>query len=320
MKNKKAGASVRKVSFAERRDAWFRHHRYLARDSLVQLIRNPVSTMLTWLVIAISLTLPAIMYLVLINLQQLTAPLSEGAQVTVYLNPQFSEQRGRELAGELTARPEIKQADFVSSDQGLSEFQSFSGLGDVLASLDRNPLPAVIKVQPVQQQASEVEALKLLLEGLPEADDVQLDLLWVERLNRIAQIASRLVVVLSCLLGIAVLLVVGNTIRLAIESRRDEIIIVKLVGGTNAFVRRPFLYQGLWYGIAGGLAAWLLVSISYWYLQSPVNRLMTSLTGSFQFVSLSGQDIILLVAGSVLISLCGAALAVRRHIRQIEPS
>jgi len=314
------GAVARKIRFTERRDAWLRHHKMLAVDSLVQMLRKPLSSMLTWLVIAIALSLPALMYLFLLNIQSLVEPMHEGAQLTVYLEKSVSDKAGMDLAGDLNLRPEIFVADFISARQGLDEFRVYSGLNDVIDSLDSNPLPGVILVQPLNDDLIAVESLKILLESLPNVTEVQLDLIWVQRINQMSQLAKSLVGFLSVLFSMAVLLVVGNTIRLAIESRKQEILVVKLVGGTDAFVRRPFLYMGFWFGLAGGLVAWLFISICYFILRDPAEKLFQSLGDQYHLISLNLTGVLLLLFASVFISLLGSVVAVGRHIKAIEPT
>lgn len=316
----KTGAEIRRVRFSERRDAWLRHHRSLALDSLLQMLRRPVSSMLTWMVIAIALSLPALMYLFLLNVQQMVGPIESGAQLTLYLDARTVGDSGQKLADDLALRPEISETRFVSAAQGLQEFRAYSGLSDVIDSLDANPLPDVIVVKPVETTMASVESLKIMLDGLPEVTDVQMDLLWVQRINQISQLAETMVGFLSVLFSMAVLLVVGNTIRLAIESRRAEILVVKLVGGTNAFVRRPFLYMGFWFGLAGGLVAWALISLCFYLLAEPASQLLASMGTQTELLQLDFAGVLLLLCVAVGISLLGAIIAVGRHIRAIEPS
>jgi len=318
-KNKK-GAEVRQVRFSERRDAWLRHHQTLAVDSLVEMLRRPISSMLTWMVIAIALSLPALMYLFLLNVQHVVGPIESGAQLTLYLDGAKVGQSGQKLAEDLQQRPEIAATEFVSAAQGLQQFREYSGLDDVIDSLGENPLPDVIVVKPVDTTAGSVESLKIMFEGLPEVSDVQLDLIWVQRINHISALAETLVGFLSVLFSMAVLLVVGNTIRLAIESRRAEILVVKLVGGTNAFVRRPFLYMGFWFGLAGGLVAWGLIALCFYLLSEPAAELLASVGSSGELVQLGFGGVFLLLVTAILISLLGTVIAVGRHIRAIEPS
>mgnify|MGYP001816626389 FL=1 len=216
----------------------------------------------------------------------------------------------------------MASVNYISRSEALQEFQRLSGFGDALQALKDNPLPSVLVIHPTANASTPAATEKLLqrLQAYPPVDVAQLDMQWVKRLYVIMELVRRGVVVLAALLALAVLLVVGNTIRLAIQNRRDEIVVMKLIGGTDGFIRRPFLYTGFWYGLFGGVIAWLLVSLSLSILRDPVERL----TGLYQSqFELSGLDITttgMLIGTSILLGLAGSWLAVGRHLRDIEPS
>lgn len=313
------GATVRKVRHSEKRGAWFRHHRTVALGSLFQLIRKPISSFLTWMVIAIALSLPALFYMAMANVSQVTQGLHKTQQISLYLNEWVSSSRGQELATELNQRTEISSTRYISAAVGLQEFSQYSGLSTLFEDLSVNPLPNTIVLIPNTDDPAMVEGLTLILSGLPEVDDIQLDMQWVHRLNQIGLILTRVIWLLSGVFALAVVLVVGNTIRLSIESRREEILVIKLLGATNAYVRRPFLYMGFWYGLLGGLAATALVNYCYYLLQAPVTALASSFESSTQLAGLGVEGTFLLLVGSIVVSLFGSMVAVGRHIRQIEP-
>jgi cell division transport system permease protein len=230
-----------------------------------------------------------------------------------------SEVDARDLAHRLQDKPDIESTLFISSADALVEFRNLSGFGDVLNTLDQNPLPGVIEIKPA---VTDVAQLRLQVESLGAyelVDTVEFDFEWIERLFAILRFAERLVATLGFVLALGVLLIIGNTIRLAIENRRSEIEIVKLVGGTDSFVRRPFLYLGFWYGIGGALVAWVLVQGSLVFLSAPVETIAQSYRDDF---ALSGPGIldstIILLAGTGL-GVSGALLAVSRHLSDIEP-
>ena len=216
----------------------------------------------------------------------------------------------------------IESLKLVTKQAALNEFRSLSGFADALEALDNNPLPALLVIQPKPEFTTAEAAQRLVreLELLPEADIVQLDLQWVQRLQAITVIAQRAVLVLASLLGMAVLLIVGNTIRLEIQNRHAEIEITKLIGATNAFIRRPFLYTGFWYGLFGGTIAWLLVAISVTLLKGPVSNLASLYESAFDLSSLNLLNILSLLAGAALLGLLGSWLAVGKHLSAIEPS
>lgn len=317
-------AQISRVDTQERLSSWKRHHRQMAVDSFRRILKSPVASLMTWLVIAIALALPTGLYLFLNNAQLVSSNWDGAAQMSVYLKSTVNDERGRDLTHELTLRQDIADAHFISQAQALEEFRTFSGFGDALKYLDDNPLPAVIVVRPAApglgtSAVALQEDLMNQLKAMSDVDEVQLDLAWVKRLYSIMALGERAVTALALLLGVAVLLVVGNTIRLAIESRRQEIVVVKLVGGTNAFVRRPFLYTGIWYGLGGGVLAWLLINLALIWLAGPVHALASAYASDFELLGLGFLDSVLLLLCSTLLGWLGAWLAVGRHLGAIEP-
>jgi len=256
------------------------------------------------------------------NVQTVLSGWDSAAQVSLFLHKNTKEKSALALAERLRQRPGIARVDYISAEQAMAEFRELSGFGDALKALDENPLPPVLVVHPAVRQQSPLQ-LQSLVEELRKNVDVdlaQLDMQWVKRLYGLMDIGRRGVWVLAGLLALAVLLVVGNTIRLAIQNRRDEIVITKLIGGTDAFIRRPFLYTGFWYGLLGGVIGFLLVEASLWVLSGPVNNLAGLYNSSFR---LGGLDLVTLgslLLGGLLLGLFGSWLAVGRHLRAIEPT
>ena len=283
------------------------------------MLATPLPTVMTVLVIAIALSLPAGLYVMLKNAEAISDDWDGSAQISLFLHFKTSAEQGRKLADTLAQRGDVKRTEYISRQQALAEFEEQSGFGDLLQELGENPLPAVVVVYPSVTDLDAAEALRLDLAAQGEVDLAQLDAQWVQRLYAILDLGRRLVVALSIGLALAVLLVIINTIRLAIESRRDEIIIVKLVGGTDAFVRRPFMYTGLWYGLGGCLIALLLIQTLLWWLDGPVQALSELYRSQFELSGLGLEVTFLMLTGSILIGLVGARLAVSQHIRSIEP-
>jgi len=189
----------------------------------------------------------------------------------------------------------------------------------VLEYLDHNPIPAVITVLPKRMSPDELIELQQQLESEPQVEEADLDMAWVQRLSGALEVAQRAVVILGLLLATAVLLVVGNTVRVSIESRRDEILVAKLVGATDEWVRRPFLYTGAWYGVLGGLAGWGLIQFSLMLIDTPVRQLAGLYQNSFSMLGLGIVDTLLLIGLSLVLGLAGAWVAVGRYLRAIEP-
>ncbi len=313
------GATAARTTFSQRFESWREHHKEVALESLRRLLATPLPTLMTILVIAIALSLPAGLYVMLKNAESISDDWDGSAQISLFLNFKTKAEQGRKLADSLAGRADVKRTEYISREQALAEFEEQSGFGDLLQELGENPLPAVVVVYPSVTDLEAAEKLRGDLAKMGEVDLAQLDAQWVQRLYAILDLGRRLVVALSIGLALAVLLVIINTIRLAIESRRDEIIIVKLVGGTDAFVRRPFMYTGLWYGLGGCLIALLLIQTVLWWLDEPVQALSELYRSQFELSGLGLEVTFLMLMGSILIGLVGARLAVSQHIRSIEP-
>jgi len=286
-----------------------------------RLLGTPLSSLLTWLVIGVAMALPAGLYVALGTVERLAAGWDGAARLSLYLERSLSDADGRALAATLAGDTRFTVTGYISPEQGLEEFRSLSGYGDILDSLPYNPLPAVIVLRPTAATVDAAGAPALLQElaEIPGVDRAQLDLEWVQRLQAMTRLARRGVWVLAGLLGLGVLLVTGNTIRLAIENRREEIVVVKLVGGSNAFVRRPFLYTGLWYGVGGAVVGWLMLQGSLLWLGGPVARLAGLYRSEFALAWLGAGESLLMLAFGALLGLGGAWLAVGRHLAGIEP-
>lgn len=303
-------------------DVWLMRHLQVALASLGRLIRNPLSSLMTTLVIGIALALPAGLYLLLGNAETLSGNWDGVASISLFLKQETSDKQAQQLASRLQNDPAIKQVKLISRTEALEEFRQLSGFAGVLDSLDENPLPALLVVEPTAQHAEPLlaEALLARLRQNSEVEFAQLDLQWVRRFHAITRIAQRGVIILASLLGLSVLLIVGNTIRLEIQNRHAEIEITKLIGGTNAFIRRPFLYNGAWYGLFGGIFAWLMVTVSLLLLDNPVEQLAGLYQSGFQLSGISLNTLLLLLGGSTLLGLTGSWIAVGRHLHEIEPS
>jgi cell division transport system permease protein len=288
--------------------------------SLGKLGRNPVGTLLTALVIGVALALPAGMHVLTQNLSKISYSWQDSLQLSLFLKDSVSAERGAALAREIRGRPGVQVTRYISREQSLAEFRSQSGFGDALDVLQDNPLPAVIAVTPERgRNKLQVEVLLGELTRLPEVDLAKLDQKWLERLYAILGIIDRAVFIVGLLLGIAVVVTVGNTIRLDIEARREEISVMKLIGAPDSFIRRPFLYTGFWYGLAGSVFALVLVLAGTLALSGPSETLASLYDSSFTLSGLSfGSSLLLLLTGIVL-GWIGAWITVWRHLADIQP-
>src|SRR5690606_28995191 len=302
-------------------DAYLDHHRQVARDSLRRLLQRPLGSLVTWAGIAIALALPAGLFALLSNVEQLGQHWSGTPRITLYLDLRVGETEAYRLQQSLQQRKDVAEVAYISPQAALAEFRQQSGLGEAIDYLDENPLPPVLVVTPAADLASAaaVEALLKELQNLAQVGRAQLDMDWVKRLYSLMTLVERLAWALGIMLAAAVLLVVGNTIRLNIENRREEIVVIKLVGGTDAFVRRPFLYTGLWYGLGGGILAWILVFFWILWLSGPVEELARLYFMEFDLEGLGLEATLTLLFGGMALGWVGAWLAVRRHLSAIEP-
>jgi cell division transport system permease protein len=253
------------------------------------------------------------------NVGALSGSWQGAADFTVYLKLDVAEAAAKDLSRSIEARPDVSEVTFIARDAALAAFRAESGFGETLDVLDSNPLPHTLVVRPASGVDSDVAALAAAIRALPEADLVQVDTAWVERLRAILALADRLVDLATVVLGLAVAIVVGNTIRLEINNRSVEIEVTKLVGGTDAFIRRPFLYLGLCYGLGGSLVAALIVSTSVWLLGPGVRGIADLYGSSFTLRGLALGESAVLLAGGALLGWLGAGLAAARHLRAIEP-
>ena len=222
----------------------------------------------------------------------------------------------------MSARADIAEAILVSKDEALSEYKKLSGFSDVLNVLDDNPFPNVVLIKPVFNDINESKAKNLVneLKAMHEIESVQYDNKWLKRLVHIIDIVKLVIFILSVLLAIAVLLIIGNTIRLSIYSHRHEIEIKKLFGGTDSFIQRPFLYSGLWYGVFGSTIAWVLVSISLQILSEPIRNLSELYPNNFELIGLGYTHTSYLFSIGILLGVFGSWLSVKRHLYSIEPN
>lgn len=300
---------------------WFAHHQFSCRDSLQRLFSAPWQNVMTWMVLAIALVLPSILYLGLHNVQQLGQNWQGNTQMSAYIRHEAKPLAIEQLQQRLLGLPEIESIEFISPEAAKQEFQQYSGLGSVLQSLETNPLPAVLMIRPIStlHDPSQLSALQAQLQAEPLVDVVQLDIGWLRRLQEMMGLAQRIVIVLGLFLALGVLLIIGNTIRLAIENRRNEIVVIKMVGGTDGFVRRPFLYMGFWYGIGGGIVALCALLLTGLWLSAPVQSLASLYDSEYSLTWMSFNYSVMMVLGSGFLGWLGSWIAVSWHLNNIQP-
>jgi cell division transport system permease protein len=289
--------------------------------SLGRLARNPFATLLTVFVIALALALPLALELLVTNARAATGGFANALDVSVYFKTDAPLAKIRELAHAAGQRPGVAEVTVITSADALREFRQYSGFGAALSTLQDNPLPNVLHVRPAADASSPaaLDALKRYFAAWPEVDIVQIDSDWVLRLNAILDLARRLLLATAALLGLGVLAVIGNTIRLEIQNRRAEIEVVKLVGGSNGFVRRPFLYTGALYGLLGALLAWLIVGGTVLGLTPPAAELARLYGSHYVLTGPTFRDVGALLAAGAGLGWLGAWISAARHLRRIQP-
>jgi cell division transport system permease protein len=290
--------------------------------SLGRLWRQPVASLMTITVIGIALVLPAGLFVLSENMSSLSNRWDSASQITLFLQKEITDQQAQQINDELKSWPEIEQVHYQSAQQSLEEFRQLSGLGDVLDSLPSNPLPAIIIVEPADDNIDKATISQLVerLNALSSVEQAKLDMEWLQRFRSINTMVQRGVSILAILLSLSVVLAIGNTIRLAILSRESEIRVMKLVGATDRFIRRPFLYTGFWYGFLGGLFAWITLVLTMGLLSGPVNDLAGQYGSEFSLHWFGGFMFLILPFTGAILGISGAWLAVGRHLHLIEPS
>ena len=318
--NSPRGASAATINWKAMITAWRNHHRESAKDSLRRVIQAPLQNLMTTLVIGITLALPTLFGIAIDNLQMLGKQWYGSPRLSIYLKADSSQLQIDALQQTIKKNPGITDVQFISPEQGLADFEKESGIEGTMEMLDKNPLPPVLVIMFENNvDALTLEKLQADWKTLDGVDVMQADLVWVKKLNQLLELARRMMVGLAAMLGLGALLSVGNTIRLAIENRRSEIIVAKLVGATDAFVRRPFLYTGFWYGLLGGLVAMMLVVFGYQGLITPVAQLAALYQSDFVLQGLRIQGAIGLLSVGIALGMLGAWIAVGQHLHDMRP-
>jgi len=306
--------------FVDKLQAYRDQHAHALFSSLGRLIAEPFTSTMTIAVLAIAISLASGFYLLLINFQQLTSKLETSAQISLFLKDNVSDARAVKFADSIRQNPGIKEVKLISREQGLAEFKTYSGFGAAITALENNPLPIVIQVTP-ENTLEEKQGLEKLLQGFQqsvEVDIAQMDMQWVERLQSIMVVARRGAALLNLMLGLAVLFITGNTIRLELHNRRDEVIIAKLVGATDSFIQRPFLYSGFWIGFFSGVTAWFIVTMLMLVLRQPVEALSGLYQGDFHLLFFSFADTITLIFISSILAISGSWATLSYQLRHTK--
>jgi len=299
---------------------WLTRHASTSIGSLGRLFRQPFASLMIVLVIAVTLAIPASLNLVIKNARSISAGWDTALDFSIYLNRDVSDSEAAGLARLIQQRADVEVVQLITATEALAEFKRESGFGEALNHLSENPLPHTLVVRPGAANTSQsMILLQEELSNLPEADLVQVDTEWVQRFHAILDIVRQGVVIGGALLGLAIIVVIGNTIRLDIQNRREEIEVTKLIGASNAFVRRPFLWSGFWYGLFGGLLALGMVQYGLFLLEQPAARLAGLYQSGITVLNLTADESFFILGVGVGLGLSGSWFAAARHMRRIEP-
>jgi len=299
---------------------WFTRHVSTSIGSLGRLFRQPFASLMIILVIAVTLAIPAALNLVVKNAQSISDGWDNALDFSIYLKRGTSESEAEGLARLIQQRADVEFVELITASEALGEFKQQSGFGQALDHLSANPLPHTLVVRPGPANTSQsMILLQEELGNLPESDVVQVDTEWVQRFHAILDIVKQAIVIGAALLGLAIIVIIGNTIRLDIQNRREEIEVTKLIGASNAFVRRPFLWSGFWYGLFGGLLALGLVQYGLFLLEQPAARLAGLYQSGVTVLSLDATESLSILGIGIALGFVGSWFAAARHMRRIEP-
>ncbi|MDD1630781.1 MAG: permease-like cell division protein FtsX [Methylococcaceae bacterium] len=308
-------------NFVDKLNAYRDLHAHALFSSLGRLIASPFTSIMTIAVLAIAISLASGFYILVVNLQQLTGNLETSNQISLFLRDDVSDAHANKLAGSIRQNASVQDVKLITREQALAEFKTYSGFGGAINALEKNPLPIVIQVLP-KNTLEDKQGLENLLKSFqqsPEVDIAQMDLQWVERLQSIMAVARLFATLLNVMLGGAVLFIIGNTIRLELHNRRDEVVIAKLVGATNAFIQRPFLYTGFWIGLISGVSAWFIVTTLMLILRKPVEKLSGLYEGGFHLLFLSFTETLSLIGISSGLGVLGSWVILIYQLQHTKP-
>ncbi|MBO9662073.1 permease-like cell division protein FtsX [Dokdonella sp.] len=308
-----------RVPWRARLAAWRDQHLYSFFSSLGRLAARPWANALTVLVLGFALALPLMFYLLFDNARDLAGGLREAREVTVFLQPAIDGKGAVALAAELRARADVADVLIRTPEEGLAEFRQLSGFGEALDALHANPLPTVLVVTPGAQSDLDAPPLLADLKADRRVDLVQYDATWRRKLSDILHFGERIVAVIAALLALATLLVIGNTVRMDIQARTAEISVMQLIGASDGFVRRPFLYAGFWYGLFGGICALAIVIAMELALVAPAQRVIESYGGRFALHGVGVLVALAVIGASALLGWLGAFVATARHLAAGQP-
>jgi cell division transport system permease protein len=308
-------------NFVDKLQAYRDNHAHAFFSSLGRLVATPFTTIMTITVLALSIALASGFYIMVINVQQLTENLETSNQISLFLQDNVSNESAADLANDIRKKTSVQSVKLISKEEALEEFKTYSGFGAAINVLEKNPLPIVIQVLPKNalKDKQELENLLKAFEQFKEVDYAQLDMQWVERLQSMVEVARCATALFSIMIGLGVLFIIGNTIRLELQNRKDEIIISKLVGATNAFISRPFLYTGFWIGFLSGISAWFIIAILMLILRQPVEKLSGLYEGDLHLIFLGFTETLAMLFIASLLGVLSSWVVLLFQLRHTRP-
>ena len=294
-------------------NSWLARHGQALTLAMRRLGASPLSTALSLLAIGIALALPAAGQMLLANALQLARDTAPTPRISLFMALSADKRVIRDTEARLKGHPAIKSVQLLAREDTLKRMRASEGLADVIDALPANPFPDAFLVTPADDRPEAMDQLAEELRALPRVEHVQLDSDWARRLASLLRLGRTGVLLLMLLLGAGLVAVTFNTIRLQVLSGRAEIEVSRLLGATNAFIRRPFQYHGALLGLLGGTVAWLLVAGATLWLAAPVAEVARLYSSGFALQPLSSTDAIVLLAGAAALGWLGASLSLRQH-------
>ncbi len=296
---------------------WLTQHRLALMQVLGRMRRSPLSLLMMAAVIGVTLSLPAMLYVILASVQRFAGNLDSPPQISLFLAMDTSAATLKDAGLRLDHHPMVASYRFIARDDAWRDLQQSSGLDDIAGGLEQNPLPDAYIVRAKSDDPAAVEQLQQEMKQWPGVEHAQLDAVWLKRLHSLLQLGNQLVLVIAGLLGFALLVITGNSIRLQFVTQRDEIELSRLIGATDRFIRRPFLYAGTLYGLMGGLAALLILSATVWLFNQSIAELAQTYAADFRLVLPAGEVAMVLTGGSALLGWIGSYWAASRSLAGI---
>lgn len=300
-------------------DGFFKVHWKHAKASLLDMWQRPLGNILTLAVISMALTMPACLYLLGKNVAAVTQNVASQSQVTAFISVGVPDARVLVMKDDIESWPEVKAVEYITPQQGLADLSEHSGLDQALSLLDGYALPGVLTIIPLDADVQTDRNLVSKLRTQQEITDIRRDEDWLSRFDAIKTLASTLVVTLSVLMLVSVFLIVGNTLRFNVLANKEAIQTMKLIGATDAYILRPYLYSGMWFGILGAVAAWLLTALITVLLNSAVTELATLYDSDFRLLGLGWDETLLILMLGLFLGTGAARISAKRHLKEIEP-